>query len=146
MGSSASVAELPTWAHALLLKEPVARLGLVDDEGTPRVLPVTFALAGGAIVSAIDHKRKGVAGDQLARVRWLRARPQAALTVDHYDADWSRLAWVQALGEMSVFDVHSAPESIAALQTRYRQYEQRPPAGPVLVLTPRRLLWWRASE
>jgi PPOX class probable F420-dependent enzyme len=137
MGSSASVAELPTWAHALLREAPVARLGLIDDEGAPRVLPVTFAVAGGALVSAVDR---------LARVRWLRARPQAALTVDRYDADWSRLAWVQALGEVTVFDVRSAPESIAALRARYPQYEQRPPAGPVLVLTPRRLLWWRASE
>ncbi len=146
MGSSASVAELPTWAHALLLEAPVARLGLIDDEGGPRVMPVTFALAAGALVSAIDHKRKLAAGERVARVRWLRSRPQAALTVDHYDADWSQLAWVQALGEVTVFDGHSAPEAVAALQTRYRQYERRPPAGPVLVLTPRRLLWWRASE
>lgn len=146
MGSSASVAELPTWAHALLREAPVARLGLIDDEGAPRVLPVTFAVAGGTLVSAVDHKRKVLAGERLARVRWLRARPQAALTVDRYDADWSRLAWVQALGEVTVFDVRSAPESIAALRARYPQYEQRPPAGPVLVLTPRRLLWWRASE
>jgi PPOX class probable F420-dependent enzyme len=146
MGSSASVAELPAWARALLLKEPIARLGLIDDDGAPRVLPVTFALAGGALVSAIDHKHKVVAGERLARVRWLRARPQAALTIDHYDADWSRLAWVQALGEVTVSDAHSVPESIAALRTRYQQYEQLPPAGPVLVLTPRRLLWWRASE
>ncbi len=146
MGSSASVAELPTWAHALLLEARVARLGLTDDEGAPRVLPVTFAVAGGALVTAIDHKRKQLAGERLARVRWLRARPQAALTVDRYDADWSRLAWIQALGEVTVFDARSAPESIAALQARYAQYERRPPAGPVLVLTPRRLLWWRAGE
>ena len=46
MGSSASVAELPGWARALLESSRVARLGIADDDGAPRVLPVTYALAG----------------------------------------------------------------------------------------------------
>ena len=80
----------------------MARLGLLDGDGRPRVLPVTFALAEGAAWSAVDYKPKQVPGGELARVRWLRERPDAALTVDRYDDDWSRLAWVQLLGTMSV--------------------------------------------
>jgi PPOX class probable F420-dependent enzyme len=122
----------------------VARLGLLDDEGGPRVLPVTYAIDAGALVTAIDHKPKRVQPERLSRVRWLRASPRAALTVDHYDDDWSQLAWVQALGSMTIIDPADAPEAIAALTDRYPQYRDNAPNGPVLKLTPKRVLWWRA--
>lgn len=125
----------------MLATARVGRLGLIDDELRPRVLPVTFALAGDALVTAIDHKRKDVPVDRLARLRWLRARPRAALTVDHYEEDWSRLAWVQALGPVRILD--DAPDAIAALTARYAQYRDHPLAGPVIELTPDRLVWWR---
>jgi PPOX class probable F420-dependent enzyme len=144
MGRSASVAELPKWARALVEGARVGRLGLVDDEGSPRVLPVTYALSDGALVTAVDHKRKSMPAHRLARVRWLTARPRAALTVDHYDEDWSRLAWVQALGEVSILDAADAPHALAALTERYAQYRDRVPAGPVLSLAPDRFVWWRA--
>ena len=59
----------------------MARLGLIDDHGAPRVLPVTYAVSDGKLVTVVDHKPKRVAGERLARVRWLRARPSAAMTV-----------------------------------------------------------------
>jgi len=144
MGSSASVAELPAWARALVGDSRVARLGIADDEGAPRVLPVTYAVLEHAIVTAIDHKRKQVPAERLARVRWAHARPRAALTVDHYDDDWSQLRWVQALGPITILDAADAPDAIAALTERYAAYRHRPPGGPVLSLTPDRILWWRA--
>src|SRR5690349_19588318 len=64
MGRSASVAELPKWARALLETSRVAHLGLIDDDHAPRVLPVTYALAGRALVSAVDHKPKTVPSDR----------------------------------------------------------------------------------
>lgn len=144
MGCSASVAELPRWALALVARERVARLGLIDDDGGPRVLPITFALHGGAFVTAVDHKPKRVAPERLARVRWLRARPRAALTIDRYDDDWSALEWVQAIGEVRIVGACDAASSLAALRERYEPYRDRPPSGPILVLNPQRLLWWRA--
>jgi PPOX class probable F420-dependent enzyme len=143
MGSSASVSELPVWARLLIEDSRVARLGLLDDNRAPRVLPVTFALCGGSFVSAVDEKPKRVAGDRLARVRWLRADPRAALTVDRYDDDWSRLAWVQAVGSVELLEIGDAPDAAAALVRRYRQYAEHPPRGPLLYLRPERLLWWR---
>ncbi|HET7051994.1 MAG TPA: pyridoxamine 5'-phosphate oxidase family protein [Solirubrobacteraceae bacterium] len=144
MGSSARLTELPRWAGSLLAGSRVGRLGLLDDDGAPRVLPVTYAISGESLVTAVDQKPKRRSGEELARVRWLRARPTAALTVDHYDDDWSALAWVQALGAVSVLDAASAREAIAALAQRYEPYRSDPPAGPVLVLEPDRLLWWHA--
>ena len=104
MGRSASVAELPGWARRLLEDAPVARLGLLDDDGAPRVLPVTFARGGRETRQRDRLQTQAVAGERLARVRWLRARPAAALTVDRYDDDWGRLAWVQVLGEVEIVD------------------------------------------
>ena len=122
----------------------MGRLGLLDDDGGPRVLPITYALAGSALVTAVDHKPKHVPPERLARLRWLRARPLAALTVDHYEDDWSRLAWVQAIGAVSILDAVDAPDALAALAARYAPYRERPPAGPVIALEPDRVLWWRA--
>ena len=136
--------ELPAWARALLDSAPVAHLGLLDAADRPRVLPVTFVLCDGELWTAVDHKPKRVAGPELARVRWLRRNPAAALTVDRYSDDWERLAWVQAVGRMDVLD---APESgvLEALADKYEQYRERAPEGPFLRLRPERFLCWRAS-
>ena len=42
----ATLDELPRWARALLDEARVGHLGLIDGHGRPRVLPVTFAVAG----------------------------------------------------------------------------------------------------
>lgn len=117
---------------------------MIDDEGGPRVLPVTFAVAGGDIWSAVDHKPKRRPGAELARVRHLRARPSAALCVDRYDDDWSQLAWVQALGEVEIVEGAAPTGALAALREKYAPYREHPPAGPFLRLPVRRTLCWRA--
>jgi PPOX class probable F420-dependent enzyme len=121
----------------------VAHLGLLDPDGRPRVLPVTFAVLEGVLWSAVDDKPKRVPGPDLARVRWLRESPSAALTVDRYDDDWSRLAWVQVLCSASVVEVN--PAVLAALADRYQQYRAQAPGGPLLRLEPERVVYWRAG-
>jgi PPOX class probable F420-dependent enzyme len=109
---------------------------MLDDEGRPRV---TLAHAGGRLYSAVDHKPKRVHGDRLARVRFLRRRPHAALTVDHYDDDWRRLRWVQVLGRVAIVEAPGArPQALAALVAKSPAYRDRPPAVPLLELTPER--------
>jgi PPOX class probable F420-dependent enzyme len=135
---------LPRYGVELLATARVGHLGLLDADERPRVLPVTFALADGSLWSAVDDKPKRVAGEELARVRWLRRRPEAALTVDLYDDDWSRLAWVQVLGRVDVLDAADGPAGLDALAAKYPQYRERPPPGPLLRLAPERALCWRA--
>jgi PPOX class probable F420-dependent enzyme len=143
---ASALVELEPWAIELLEAAPVAHLGLLDEDGRPRVLPVTFALAGDAAWTAVDHKPKRAQGGELARVRWLRHRPAAALTVDHYEHDWSRLAWVQLLGQMAVIDdPASEPPALAALAGKYDEYRERAPGGPLLRLGIERTLCWRAG-
>ena len=136
---------LPSWAAELLRTAPVARLGLVDQDGAPRVLPVTFALAEGRIWSAVDDKPKRPSGKELARLRYLRRDPRAALTLDRYSDDWGKLAWVQVLGEVAITAQGSAASGLEALTAKYPQYRASPPPGPVLELTPGRCLFWRAG-
>jgi PPOX class probable F420-dependent enzyme len=133
------VEDLPTWAGDLLAQARVARLALLDEEDLPRVLPVTFALFEGAVWSAIDQKPKRSA--EPARVRRLRRRPEAALLVDRYDDDWSRLAWVELRGPVSVEPLGPALEALVA---KYPPYATERPPGPLLRLAPRRCAWWKA--
>ena len=135
--------ELPGWAIELLTAERVARLAFVDEDERPRVLPVTFALAGSAIWSAIDEKPKRTA--EPARVRRLRRRPEAALCVDVYSDDWSQLAWVQLLGRVEWLSVEQGAEGMAALATKYEPYAKRTPPGPLMRLVVERALYWRAT-
>ena len=123
-----SLETLPGWAREVLAEARVARLGYLDEDDHPRVLPVTFAVAGGAVWSAIDEKPKRSA--EPARLRHLRRRPEAALLVDRYDDDWTRLAWVQLLGRVDVLPVDSAPEAIEALARKYAPYAGADAAGP----------------
>jgi PPOX class probable F420-dependent enzyme len=121
----------------------VGHLALLDEDGHPRVQPVTFALnaAANTLVTAVDAKPKR-AGPP-ARIRRLQAKPSAALTVDHYDDDWTKLAWVQVLAHATVGALREPAR--AALLRRYPQYETTPLTGPLITLSPLRILWWRAS-
>jgi PPOX class probable F420-dependent enzyme len=134
---------VPDWAGELLDRARVARLAYVDGEGHPRVLPVTFAVSGGAVWSAVDDKPKR--RPEPARVDYLRRRPDASLLVDEYSDDWTRLAWVQLLGRIDVLPAESAPEAMSALAARYEQYAEHTPPGPLLRLTVDRALHWRAA-
>ena len=136
--------EVVAWANELLESARVGRLGLVDEEGAPRVLPVTFAVAEGRIWSAIDRKPKRA--KEPARLRFLRRDPRAALTVDRYSDDWEELAWVQVLGLVSIVEVANGRAGLEALEAKYEPYRAEAPPGPLLALEPQRYLWWRATD
>jgi PPOX class probable F420-dependent enzyme len=122
----------------------VGRLGLLDEEGAPRVLPVTFAMAEGRVWSAIDQKPKRA--KEPARLRFLRRDARAALTVDRYSDDWEELAWVQVLGRVEIVEVDEGRAGLEALRENYEPYRDEAPPGPLLALQPERYLWWRAAE
>ena len=138
-----TLGELPAWAASLLATARVGHLALLDDADLPRVLPITYAISEDAVWSAIDDKPKRTAIP--ARVRFLERRPEAALCVDVYEEDWTRLAWVQLIGRVEVRALAAEPEAVEALQAKYRHYRERTPPGPLLRLEVDRALAWRAS-
>ncbi len=105
----------------------VGRLATVDEWGRPAIVPFCFAVIGTedpVVVSVLDDKPKRVRDTDLARVRNIRQNPNVAFVVDHYDEDWSRLAFVQVRGQASLCapgeGIHTG--AIAALQEKYPQY------------------------
>jgi PPOX class probable F420-dependent enzyme len=122
----------------------VGRLATYWPAG-PHLVPVVFAVDGPDLVSAVDSKPKTTV--HLQRLENLRQDPRAALLVDHYEEDWSKLWWVRfdCVGRI----VESGPEfdgAIAALVEKYEQYRSSPPPGPVIRLRVGSLTSWSASD
>lgn len=126
-----------------------AVLATADADGAPHAVPVTFALLDGTdgaqVVSAVDHKPKTTTG--LRRLRNLAANPRAALLVDAYDEDWSRLWWVRADGPVVIEHDGAAREAaLDALAGRYPPYRERRPTGPLVRVRVARWSGWTAQE
>jgi PPOX class probable F420-dependent enzyme len=112
----------------------VARLATVDEVGRPHLVPVTFDVDGDTVAFAIDHKPKRTTN--LRRLRNIAANDRVCLLVDHYDDDWSQLWWVRADGRARIVEDSDAHErALTRLAERYPQYRDRPPRGPVILIT-----------
>lgn len=133
---------------AFVRSQRVARLATISADGTPSLVPICFALIEGdepAIVSVLDDKPKSVPDQDLARVRHILREPRVSVIVDHYDEDWSLLAFVQIRGLARLVgpDDPAHAVAIATLRSKYPQYhamaiEQR----PVMVIEPYRKTSW----
>jgi coenzyme F420-0:L-glutamate ligase/coenzyme F420-1:gamma-L-glutamate ligase len=103
-------------------RERVARLATADAAGQPHVVPICYALAGDTVYFTIDEKPKKRPGAGLKRLSNLRENPFAALVVDRYHEDWSRLGWVMLQGRADIFESgleHDRAQ--ATLRARYPQ-------------------------
>lgn len=118
----------------------MARLATVRPDGTPHVVPMTFALDGPTILSAVDDKPKSTT--DLQRLRNIAASPAVSVLVDRYDDDWSRLWWARADGTARIEEAADVPWAVELLVARYAQYRERPPEGPVIVITVERWAAW----
>src|SRR5690606_41366912 len=74
----------------------VGRLATVGGDGRPHVVPVTFALAGDHLLTAVDRKPKSTT--RLRRLRNISENPRVSVLVDHYEDDWTKLGWVRLAG------------------------------------------------
>ena len=122
----------------------VARLATVTADHRVDLVPITYAVDDGRIVTAIDHKPKSTS--QLKRLDNIRATGLACLLADSYDEDWSRLWWVRADASASVLAPgRQAAHAVGLLAAKYEQYASAPPAGPVIALGVIRWTGWAAS-
>ena len=132
-------------ARALFASTSVARLATCDAAGQPHLVPITFALEGDAIVTAVDHKPKRTT--RLRRLANIAANPRVSVLADHYEDDWSNLWWVRADGTASVLepgtDEHA--DASARLARRYEQYRERAPEGPAIAISVSRWGGWRGA-
>jgi PPOX class probable F420-dependent enzyme len=129
----------------------VARLATRTRTDRMDLVPITYALAGDRLVTAVDHKPKTTT--QLKRLDNIRANPEVSVLVDEYDdRDWSQLWWVRLRGLATVIDADEPTPgddrreaAMAALVAKYPQYRRQPPAGDVIVIDVVRWQWWSAG-
>ncbi len=123
----------------------VARLATSDDAGHPHVVPVCYAFDGERFYTPIDEKPKRGAPSRLRRVRNIEARGEAALLIDQYDDDWSRLGYVLVRGRAGILKPRDAGHGHALhlLRERYPAYRAMDlESRPVIVLTPDSISSW----
>jgi PPOX class probable F420-dependent enzyme len=123
----------------------VAHLATADRAGVPHLVPVCFCLAGETLYITVDEKPKRL-DVPLKRLRNIKENPAVAVTVDHWDEDWSRLGWVMLRGQAEILThgaEHDAAQSV--LRMRYPQYRSMDLAAlPVIAVRIRRVSSWGA--
>jgi PPOX class probable F420-dependent enzyme len=121
----------------------VATLATVGSSGAAHLVPVTFAVEGDTVWSAVDGKPKRATW--LVRHENIRARPAVSLLVQHWDEDWSRLWWVRADGLARVTADPSIVEHVVGLlRRRYDQYATVGVGGPVIEVAVHTWRGWSA--
>ena len=121
----------------------VARLATVTGDGRPHIVPIVFALADDIVYTAVDAKPKSTAA--LRRLDNIAANPAAAVLVDHYADDWTRLWWVRADGTAQIAAGDEPAHAMRLLIERYPQYVSDPPPGPVIAVRVTRWTGWQAA-
>jgi len=109
----------------------VARLATASPDGLPHIVPVTFALVGEVVATAIDHKPKSQR--PLRRIENIRLNSRVSLLADEYFEDWARLWWIRVDGRARLLD--SGPDRDSAIDwlcAKYPQYRDQRPAGLVV--------------
>jgi PPOX class probable F420-dependent enzyme len=134
----------PAEARRRFAAAPVARLATVGPAGQPHLVPVTFAVDGDHVYTAVDAKPKTTT--DLRRLRNIAVDPRVAMLADHYEADWAALWWARADGTAALLD---RPADMAGplrlLAARYPQYRASPPAVPVIRIQVTRWTGWAAQ-
>lgn len=101
----------------------VAHLATADAAGNPHNVPLCFWFDGSVhFYFVIDQKPKRRAGLELKRMRNIAANPRVAFIIDHYEEEWSYLAYVMVHGAARV--VEDANEYLLALRHLRDKYPQ----------------------
>jgi PPOX class probable F420-dependent enzyme len=136
-------------ACAFLDAHEIGHLATADRAGTPHVVPLCYARVADRLYFVADDKPKRRGPRALKRLANIAANPRAALVVDDYDADWTRLAYLLVhLDAALVDDAHEYAAALAALRERYAPYRDMAlelATHPMVRLTPRRWHLWRSA-
>lgn len=125
----------------------VAHLATADAAGVPHVVPVCYAVEDASLYITIDEKPKR-RDRPLKRLRNIMANPAVAVSVDRWDEDWGRLAWVMLRGHADILAGGAEHDRAQALlRTRYPQYRDMDLAPlPVIALRIAQVASWGRLE
>ena len=130
-------------ARAFCERVRVARLATADANGAPHLVPVCYAIIDDSLYISIDEKPKRT-DIPLKRLRNIAENPEVAVTVDRWDEDWRRLAWVMLRGRAEILTAGTEHDRAQArLRERYPQYRTMDLAPlPVIALRIARASAW----
>lgn len=101
----------------------VGHLATAGGDANPHNVPLCFWFDGaGHFYFVIDQKPKRLTGLKLKRMRNIAANSRVALLIDHYEEDWSYLAYVLVHGSARIVD--DANEYMLALRNLRDKYPQ----------------------
>ena len=122
----------------------VARLGTVDVQGRPHLVPIVFACQHDVLYTPIDAKPKSQPPERLRRVRNITANSHVQVLVDHYSEDWSQLGYIQLRGTAALMtEGDELQRAVALLEAKYTQYADMPLEGrPIIRVEIERVVRW----
>jgi PPOX class probable F420-dependent enzyme len=145
---------LSTVQRAFLESARRAVLATIAPDGHPRLVPICFVVTGEPpiLYTPLDDKPKRSDDPlALARVRDIRADPRVTVLVDHWDEDWTRLAWLRGEGRATLLEPGAAPAEharmVVALRAEYPQYaNHRLGQRPLIRIAIERVVAWGVSD
>jgi PPOX class probable F420-dependent enzyme len=143
------VIDLDPASRALLESARVAHLATADQYSRPHAVPIVFVMLDGNLYFALDRKPKREDDwHMLRRVRNIETNGRVSIVVDHYEDDWSKLAWVLLEGVATIIETGAERDGAArALAGKYMQYAGAALDGrPVVRVVVERTVRWRASD
>ncbi len=133
--------------HEFLQLARIAHLATADAAGTPHNIPLCFWVEDdNRLYFVVDEKPKRVSGTGIKRMRNIAENPRVALVVDHYEEDWSSLAYVLIHGRAAVVEDPSeylmALRGLRAKYPQYRTMTLNPEQNPIVRIDPERIHSW----
>ena len=126
----------------------LAHLATADADGAPHNVPLCYWFDGERIYFAIDEKPKRATGLALKRMRNIAVNPRVSVVIDHYEEDWSQLAFVMIRGHAQV--VEDPQEYMVAMRNlrdkyvQYRGMSMTPEKNPIVKIEPESVHVWGA--
>lgn len=134
--------------HDFVAAGRVAHLATSDSGGAPHNVPLCYSFDGVRIYFAIDNKPKRKSGTAIKRMRNLAENPRVAVVIDHYQEDWTKLAYVLIQGHARVVkDPDEYALAMRNLRAKYAQYRAMlltPEKNPIVRIEPKRVHAWGA--
>jgi PPOX class probable F420-dependent enzyme len=143
------VTDLDAGSRALLDSARVAHLATADQYARPHAVPIVFVASDTKLYFPLDRKPKREDDwHMLRRVRNIETNGRVSIVVDHYEEDWTKLAWVLLEGVATILETGAErDEAAVALAAKYRQYRGGALDGrPVVRVMIERAVQWRASD
>jgi PPOX class probable F420-dependent enzyme len=110
----------------------VARLGTIDPDGSPNLIPFCFVIDANTLYTGVDEKPKRT--KRLQRLENIRRDPRVMVLIDHYEDDWEKAWWVRLRGTARMLDPKQSVRGRQLLIDKYPQYVEDPPDDEVMAI------------